>query len=638
MTSSIQMIPLNKLVVSPRNVRKTDRKADIAALAASIASRGLLQNLCVVETEAGTFEVDAGGRRLAALKQLARAGTIPKDHAVACNVVSRDEGLEVSLMENVHRIGMDAMDEVEAYGTLVEGGATPDDVARRFGVTRRHVDQRLALSGLSPKIKKAWKRGDISLDAARAFCLVHDHAKQDTVFKTLGKPITHAASVRARLMEGRVTSSDRLVTFVGLEAYESAGGVVTRDLFDADAVFVADPALIAQLAEEKLSQGRQAFLDDGWGWVDIQLESNRPDGYAPTRVQQVLRTATSEEESELQRLESEIAALDDALDQDSVEDDPRWEMRDTLEGQLEALRQTLHVWPAEMINHAGVVLSIDHAGRERISYGLVRSSDERKVRALMQARSTSEASEDAEPDVAEADESDPSDIDLPKAVIRDLSLARTRAIRSALVQRPDIALALVVAAMVLRAEHRFDLQGVGIGAQSARIDDEDACAAHISDRLSRLPVEEGAIVGWCLGKPAHELLEILASISAMTIDLSHEKGLPLHAARRKLADMLASELHVDMRDHWRPDAGYWARLSKAQLLAAIATAPRIVEMRERKRADVMKTYAKLKRDVLAAKAAEVFDGFAYLPDLLITPLAQGALEVTDAGYASIAAE
>ncbi|MCI2811419.1 ParB/RepB/Spo0J family partition protein, partial [Eoetvoesiella caeni] len=64
----IQLIALNKLVASPRNVRKQDRKADVDALAASIAAHGLLQNLCVVPTEDEKFEVDAGGRRLMALK------------------------------------------------------------------------------------------------------------------------------------------------------------------------------------------------------------------------------------------------------------------------------------------------------------------------------------------------------------------------------------------------------------------------------------------------------------------------------------------------------------------------------------------------------------------------------------------
>jgi ParB family chromosome partitioning protein len=100
----------------------------------------------------------------------------------------------------------------------------PDEMSRRrFGVTRRHVDQRLALAGLSPKIKAAWKRGDVSLEAARAFCLVEEPRPAGSVFRSLGKPVTHAGSVRARLMEGRMRASDRLASFVGLEAYEAPG-------------------------------------------------------------------------------------------------------------------------------------------------------------------------------------------------------------------------------------------------------------------------------------------------------------------------------------------------------------------------------------------------------------------------------
>lgn len=271
---TIQFIPLNKLIASPRNVRRKDRKADIDALASSIAARGLLQNLCIVPGEGDRFEIDAGGRRLLALKQLAKAGVIAKDFAVPCHVVAREDGREVSLIENVHRVSMDAMDEVDAYAALVSEGATPDDVARRFGVTRRHVDQRLALARLSPKIKAAWKRGDVSLETARAFCLVEDHAQQDTVFKSLGRPVTHAASVRARLMEGRMRASDRLARFVGLEDYELAGGVILRDLFDADAVYIGDPALVTRLAEQKLEAGSEAWLAQGWAWAAINLGQN----------------------------------------------------------------------------------------------------------------------------------------------------------------------------------------------------------------------------------------------------------------------------------------------------------------------------------------------------------------------------
>ena len=60
-------IPLNKLVPSKANVRRTGAKDGLAELAASIAAHGLRQNLNVRPVESSdTFEVVAGARRLAA--------------------------------------------------------------------------------------------------------------------------------------------------------------------------------------------------------------------------------------------------------------------------------------------------------------------------------------------------------------------------------------------------------------------------------------------------------------------------------------------------------------------------------------------------------------------------------------------
>src|SRR5690606_16286242 len=98
---------------------------------ASIASVGLLQNLCVVAGDDGRYEVEAGWRRRLALKHLAKSGVIAKDFPVPCEIVDREKGREVSLAENVHRVAMDAMDEVDAYAALIEEGRSPDDVARR---------------------------------------------------------------------------------------------------------------------------------------------------------------------------------------------------------------------------------------------------------------------------------------------------------------------------------------------------------------------------------------------------------------------------------------------------------------------------------------------------------------------------
>ena len=62
---NIQPIPLNRLIPSSANVRKTGATISIEELAASIAAHGLLQNLQVrpAATKAGKFEVVVGGRR-----------------------------------------------------------------------------------------------------------------------------------------------------------------------------------------------------------------------------------------------------------------------------------------------------------------------------------------------------------------------------------------------------------------------------------------------------------------------------------------------------------------------------------------------------------------------------------------------
>jgi len=621
-TQTIDMIPLNKLVASPRNVRRRDRKVDIDALAASIAACGLLQNLCVVPKDNGRFEVDAGGRRLAALKQLAQAGAIAKDYPVPCHVIASDDGREISLIENIHRVGMDAMDEVEAYAALLAEGRTADEVSRRFGVTRRHVDQRLALAGLSPKIKAAWKRGEVSLEAARAFCLVEDHAQQDAVFRSLSRPITHPGSVRARLMEGRMRASDRLACYVGLEAYERAGGALVRDLFEDESVFIADPALITRLAEDKLQVEAEKFTSEGWGWTAIQLGSGMPASLSTLRLYPTLRPLTQDEQAELDRLGVERDALDEALDTDSVEDDPRWERHDAISAAMEAIRQTARVWDPELIAHAGVVLGLNHAGEVTPSLGLVRQADEKAIKAIRKRREAAEqgeptAGDDGQADGVKASRPEPENR-LPKSVIRDLLRVRTQALRLTLSQDVDTALAVAVAAMRSRSVFATDLPGVGVTCRSASFDDLEGLATARGVLESCLPSEQDGILSWCLDQDRETLLRILAVLVAGSIDLVHEKGAPADRDKRAVADMLATALDLDMRAYWSADIDYWSRLAKAELLALMAEAPEAIMLSDERRAAFMSAHAKLKKDDLAAKVAKAYEGSGYLPDLLIT--------------------
>ena len=83
----IQTIPLNKLVLSPRNVRRRSDAAADAELKASIAAHGLLQNLIVRAGAKRKFEVEAGERRRRAMLALADEKHLPRDYEVTCLVL-----------------------------------------------------------------------------------------------------------------------------------------------------------------------------------------------------------------------------------------------------------------------------------------------------------------------------------------------------------------------------------------------------------------------------------------------------------------------------------------------------------------------------------------------------------------------
>ena len=149
-TAMIRTIPLNRLVPSPRNVRRSvDEQADLQ-LKADIQARGLLQNLVVTAAAKprGRFAVEAGGRRLKALQRLAEEGKLPKAHDVCCLVIegSPAAAQEASLAENFQRLSMNPADECVAFQQLIEQGSDVEGIARRFGLTVRFVEGRLRLA------------------------------------------------------------------------------------------------------------------------------------------------------------------------------------------------------------------------------------------------------------------------------------------------------------------------------------------------------------------------------------------------------------------------------------------------------------------------------------------------------------
>ena len=393
--SHVQMLPLKALQPSPLNARRIDKKIAIDELAASIQAHGLLQGLSVVDVGSGKYQVSAGGRRLAALKLLLKRKAITSDFEVPCQIVPADLAEEASLAENVQRVAMHPLDEVEAFGRLAGEGQTEDAIAARFGATVRHVRQRLALAALSPTLKEALQKGELGLDAARAFCLVADHERQDAVFAIMTKPVSNAYAVRSYLTQGAVRVTDRLAKFVGVEAYEEAGGIVRRDLFDDSLMYLDSPDLLNELATAKLEELRAPHLAQGWGWVSFNLGNGRADGGSMHRIRPEWHQPTEVQKAAANEIRERASQIEQALASDPTDE--------ALIAELESLRVKAHEM-AEALSFfdpdkkalAGCVISIDFEGHPDTIVGVVAKGDQKKIARIDARRDAEKAKAEAE--------------------------------------------------------------------------------------------------------------------------------------------------------------------------------------------------------------------------------------------------
>lgn len=252
------------------NSRVTDRKGALQELVASIRAVDLIAPLAVAQGAGGFWYVLDGNRRLAALRQVAKADRWPDDYPVPVRQVVN--GLfEASLAANVVRAPMHPVDQFEAFARMHADGRTVGDIAARFGLTDRTVRQRLALGQLHPTIRAAWRAEEIDAETAKAFTLTGDQDRQAEVFKVaLESDQLDPRFVESKLV-GDITQDNRFVRFVGLDAYREAGGEVVADLFEEE-VHVLNPDVLDRLVRERIKAVCDELVAAGWAWAKYRAD------------------------------------------------------------------------------------------------------------------------------------------------------------------------------------------------------------------------------------------------------------------------------------------------------------------------------------------------------------------------------
>src|SRR3954449_3910438 len=119
------------------------------------------------------------------------------------------------------------------------------------------VRQRLKLVAVSPKLLNLYAENAMTLEQLTAFTVTNDHARQEQVWEGLARGYNKEPYyIRRLLTEGSVKASDKRAVFVGADAYEVAGGVIARDLFQHDGGgWFENGALLDRLARGRLGGG-----------------------------------------------------------------------------------------------------------------------------------------------------------------------------------------------------------------------------------------------------------------------------------------------------------------------------------------------------------------------------------------------
>ncbi|WP_313023902.1 ParB/RepB/Spo0J family partition protein [Pseudomonas lopnurensis] len=617
---SLILVPLSQLRRSRRNVRKTAGQS-IEALASSIERVGLLQNLTVILAVDGKhYEVVAGGRRLAALKLLAKKRRLPKDWEVPCLIVADGSARTVSLTENVQREAMHPADQFEAFAALVAEGRPVEDIAADFSVTPLVVQRRLKLANVSPRLMADYRADAVTLDQLMALAITDDHTAQEAAFYDAPTWQRSPHSLRERLTEREIDAYRHpLVRFVGLDNYEAAGGGIRRDLFaEGDAgVYLTGAALLESLAQDKLTGIAAAVRAEGWAWVDATPGVTHADLHAFQRAPRERREPNKREVARIEKLQAKMhelaEAVDGALEADDEEKaDALQEEGEAVGEQLQALEDGLQGYSPNVKAAAGAIVTIDRNGEAVIHRGLMRDAEAKALRTLERLRQGL-SGEDAEND----DECESADETQAPAMsdrlAQRLSVHRTAALQIEVARHPQAALAAVVHGMaqtiLQQRQYSHDLPlGVRLTVQDRlegmAPDWPESPAAVALRKLQQvagevLPQDSAELFAALLAMEQGELVRLLAVCVAATVDVVT----PRATAQQPGAE-LAQAVSLDMAAWWQPTAeGYFMHVPKAAILQAVGEyAPEHVNR-----------LAKLKKADIAREAERLTDGTGWMP-------------------------
>ncbi|THV40608.1 ParB/RepB/Spo0J family partition protein [Glycomyces buryatensis] len=206
--ASFRLIPIADIGTNPKQPRQIFDEEHLAELQTSLSEVGLLQPIAVRERAEGEgahdgakFELVMGERRLRAATALGWE-TVP----AIIRRTADDELLREALLENIHRVQLNPLEEGAAYQQLLEEfNVTQDVLAKRIGRSRPQISNMIRLLSLPAQVQSKVAAGVLTAGHARALLGLDSGDTQEHIAERI---ISEGLSVR---------STEELVTACRLE-------------------------------------------------------------------------------------------------------------------------------------------------------------------------------------------------------------------------------------------------------------------------------------------------------------------------------------------------------------------------------------------------------------------------------------
>lgn len=540
--TNVQTVKLSQILPDPdtNSRHHSAYETQLKELADNIEAIGLILPLAVRPVDGGLYRILDGHRRHQALTMIYHGKEEETDVPVLVRNADNADARVLSLAANIMRLPLHPADQYEAFAAMLAEGLSREEIATRFALPVKDVDKRLALGQVAKPFLDAYRKDELKVETIMDLSAL-SMSRQFEVLKLIGEQGGLDGrgvdwKIRNIINDKAVFSHNAVVKFVGLDAYEAAGGRVERSLFD-DTERLVDTDLLFKLAEDKVPSWVEAMR--GQGWMFAMREADAPKNWERFERHYPSPVLSDEAARRKTEIEARIDEIDE-IDSDELSDEESealYDERDQLDEELRELT-------------AGAAMS--YSDEEKAESCCILLNDWRVTYGVIWPKSKEKPEEGAKPEKPEVK-------GWSQALIDEIDAHGSVAAQLAIMREHDTADCMLLASLYQDA----------VPAVTERV-----LAITTQDRFSDVNINAGKDIQSALkgfGLKGHGFWSLVQQIGKLDGEARAELRAVLVARimrkrrGKELEEMFGNLTTANVLASWKPEKEFFERLTTAQL-------------------------------------------------------------------------